>query len=45
MTNTIKILNNNKIKLTINNKPVILSKVDKTGGLKKWFVYKGYIYA
>ena len=45
MTNTIKIINNNKSKLTINNKPMILNKVDTTGGRKKWFVYNGYIYA
>ena len=45
MTNTIKIINNNKIKLSINNKSFILNKTDTTGNLKKWFVYNGYIYA
>jgi hypothetical protein len=45
MTNTIKIINSNIIKVTINGKSKLLAKTDTTGKLKSWIKYKGKIYA
>jgi len=45
MTNIIKVLSNKSIALSMNGKTRVLHKVNETGQIKEWFMYKGQAYA